>query len=235
MSLLLNNNNTSFEKEKIIKKEVEILLQTSKTTQLFVDNKLLLWNIIEKDKNSILTLFNKTFLKKHHFSNCIKKGNSIQPILYIINISILKKNTTIQVMNTKGQLKLFCSASSSLKLSGKQKVMQPKVLITLLKHFLNRALFLKNKNYNENKLIALHTKYLSRKFLKLVVRRLKKQVTIKTINYSNFFPHNGCRPKKLRRLKHKKKYVTTTKKLVTYTTKQTWKFLTQQRLHSDMS
>jgi ribosomal protein S11 len=228
MSLLLNNiiisnddeKTTSFnpEKEEIKKEEIEILLQASEAIQVVVDEKILSLDLIEKDQNAIKIL-NKNKL-------IIQKENIVHPILYVIHVSILKKNTTIQVTDTKGQLKLFCSASFSLKLSGKQKMMQPKVLISLLKYFLGKAYFLKNK------LTALHVKCISKNLLKLVIQRLKKKINIKTINYSNFFPHNGCRPKKIKRLKHKKKNKKT-KKLVTYNTKNTWKFLIQQHLHND--
>nr|YP_009495457.1 ribosomal protein S11 [Eunotia naegelii]AWQ64104.1 ribosomal protein S11 [Eunotia naegelii] len=228
MSLLLNNIITSnhdketiqfnLEKEKIKQGEIEILLQAFEAIQIVIDKKILSLDLIEKDQNAIKTL-NKNKL-------ITQKKNIIHPVLYVVHISILKKNTTIQVTDTKGQLKLFCSASFSLKLSGKQKMMQPKVLISLLKYFLGKAYFLKNK------LIALHVKYMNKNLLKLVIQRLKKNINIKTINYSNFFPHNGCRPKKIKRLKHKKKNKKT-KKLVTYSTKNTWKFLIQQHLHND--
>lgn len=135
-----------------------------------MDNKILFLSLIEKDKNFIKFL-NKNILTKYiNFSKVIRKENSIHPILYVIHVSILKKNTTIQVTDTKGQLKLFCSASFSLKLSGKQKTMQPKVLIGLLKHFLDKAYFLNNK------LVALHSKYISKNILKLVIQRLKKKL-----------------------------------------------------------
>lgn len=201
--IILNNETTSFnlEKEEIRKKEIEILLQAFKATQVVVKKKILSFNLIEKDKDAIQFL-NKKILKKHsHFFKLIlkKKSQIIQPISHVIHISILKKNTTIRVTDTKGQLKLFCSASFSLKLSGKQKTMQPKVLISLIKHFLGKAYFLRNK------LTALHVKYISKNLLRLVIQRLKKKIEIKTINYSNFFPHNGCRPKKIKRLKRKKK------------------------------
>jgi ribosomal protein S11 len=233
MSLLLNNTivlneetTYNFEKEETGKKEIEIVLQSFETLQRVVDNTILALDSLEKDKNGIKLLNKIIFKKEINFLKLIKKEKIIHPILYIMNISILKKNTTIQVTDTKGQLKLFCSASFSLKLSGKQKMMQPKVLISLLKHFLDRAYFLKNK------LIALHSKYLNKNLLKLVVQRLKKKISIKTINYSNFFPHNGCRPKKIKRLKRKRKDKKT-KKLITYSTKRTWKFLIQRHLRND--
>jgi ribosomal protein S11 len=197
-------------------------LQAFETIEIVIDKKILSLNLVEKDQNAIKIL-NKNKLTTQNQ----KKKNIIYPVLYVIQISILKKNTIIQVTDTKGQLKLFCSASFSLKLSGKQKMMQPKVLISLLKYFLNKTYFLKNK------LTALHVKYISKNLLKLIIKRLKKKINIQTINYSNFFPHNGCRPKKIKRLKHKRKNKKT-KKLLTYNNaKKTWKFLIQQHLHND--
>ena len=150
MSLLLNNviilndetTSFNFEKEEIRKEEIEVLLQAFEATQGVVEKKILSFDSIEKDKSAIKFLNKKNLKKYSKFSKLIiKNPYIIQPILYVIHISILKKNTTIQVTDTKGQLKLFCSASFSLKLSGKQKTMQPKVLISLLKYFLSKAYF----------------------------------------------------------------------------------------------
>jgi ribosomal protein S11 len=236
MSLLLNNINTilnneikqfNFEKEEITKKEMETLLQALKAVRTVINKKILFLDFIEKDKNAIKLLNKEKFKKYTNFSQpFLRKKNVHHPILYIIHVSVLKKNTTIKLTDTKGQLKLFCSASSSLKLSGKQKRMQPKVLINLLKHFLGKAYFLNNK------LVALHSNHINKSLLRLVIQGLKKKIDIKTINYSNFFPHNGCRPKKIKRLKRKKKN-TKTKKLVTCNTNTTWKFLIQRHLRND--
>merc|ERR1712086_628832 len=70
-------------------------------------------------------------------------------VAYIISISFLKANTTIDVSDTKGNLKLFYSAGS-VELSGKQKRKRRIAISKLISLVLKKATFLGQKS------IALH-------------------------------------------------------------------------------
>ena len=43
-------------------------------------------------------------------------------------------------------------------------------------------------------------KSVNRKYLNLIVKKLKPKFNIKIINYFSCSPHNGCRPRKMRRV-----------------------------------
>jgi len=112
-------------------------------------------------------------------------------VMYIISISFLKTNITLQVMDITGKLKFFCSAGS-VNLKSKQKRAQLLVLTRLISFLMAKVKFLKNRP------IALHLKNVGNtKFL--LIKKLKHKFFIKIIKVFEIFPHNGCRKKKLRR------------------------------------
>jgi ribosomal protein S11 len=246
------NNNLVDEMEKVeeiiyytqTEIEIETLIYNITLKQLQkINEKIPLLSIAEKKNNNKLfvKVLNSIILKKHIklFKTINKKKvnkykyESLFPILYIIRVIVLAKNTILQVTNIKGDIILSCSASSSLKLRGKQLTLQPKVLFSLFKYFLKRIKFLENKKRDGKLFVALHSKSIKENLLKLILKKLKKKkVYIKIINYFNFFPHNGCRPEKIRRLKRKKKTIHTKKHF--NTTKKLWKFVIRQRLRKGM-
>lgn len=119
-------------------------------------------------------------------------------IMYVINISFLKANTTIHVSDTQGNLKLFYSAGS-VALTGKQKKKRRIAVSKLISLLLKKASFLGRKP------IALHLNNVN--FYKnLIVRKLKRNLYIKIIKIFNQTPYNGCRKRKLRRKKYTKKF-----------------------------
>jgi ribosomal protein S11 len=119
-------------------------------------------------------------------------------IMYVINISFLKANTTIHVSDTQGNLKLFYSAGS-VALTGKQKKKRRIAVSKLI------SLLLKKANFLGQKPIALHLNNVN--FYKnLIVRKLKRNLYIKIIKIFNQTPYNGCRKRKLRRKKYTKKF-----------------------------
>lgn len=119
-------------------------------------------------------------------------------VVYIVNISFLKANTTIHVSDTQGNLKLFYSAGS-VDLTGKQKRKRRIAVSKLISLLVRKATFL------DQKPIALHLNNVN--FYKnLIVRKLKRNLYIKIIKIFNQTPYNGCRKKKLRRKKYTKKF-----------------------------
>ena len=119
-------------------------------------------------------------------------------IKYIITIHVSKTNTLINITDIKGNLKLFISAGS-VKLNGKQKVKQPTAFINILKILITKAKFLKNKP------VAVHFKNINTYYELFLINMLKSKFFIKIIRSYNLQPHNGCRPKKIKRKKRRLK------------------------------
>ena len=119
-------------------------------------------------------------------------------VMYIVNVSFLKANTTIHVSDTQGNLKLFYSAGS-VNLTGKQKRKRRIAVSKLISLLIRKATFLGQKP------VALHLNNVN--FYKnLIVRKLKRNLYIKIIKIFNQTPYNGCRKRKLRRKKYTKKF-----------------------------
>jgi len=165
--------------------------------------------LILKHRDYILALKNKLFLlQKLKQQKSIK---NLKPVVrkstskvivkhdlvnYIINIVLTNKNTLIYVTNVQGTMKYFQSAVS-LNISGKQKTKQPNTLFKLLKSFIANCKFLKNKP------IAFHFKNINKRLLTSTVKIMENLLFINVIRIYNFLiPHNGCRPKKIKRNKH---------------------------------
>ena len=177
---------------------------------------MILIKILKKLPNNNLSSFKKLKLKntlqilrhiKH--SELTKRLNEIKhetkeenvnisPIAYIINVCTSKTNTLINLSDSKGQT-LIHNSGGSINLKKRQKRIQPLALLSLLKTFLLKSTFIYGKN------VALHFKNVKPYYESLVLRSLKKLVFIKSIKSSNLQPHNGCRPKKIKRFKRRTK------------------------------
>ena len=115
-------------------------------------------------------------------------------VSYIININITLTNTILNVTDIKGNV-LISMSSGSVNLISRQKKQQPLALINLFKSLTIKAKFLNNKP------IALHFKNTKSFYESLVINLLKTKYYIVSIQSHNLSPHNGCRPKKLKRAK----------------------------------
>jgi len=122
--------------------------------------------------------------------------NVTKLISYVLIINMSLTNTVINLTDTTGKLLITLSAGN-LNLKGKQKRKQPSVLIMLLKELLIKTQFVKNKT------IAVHFKNTKEYHESLVISMLSEKFFIQFIKSYNLLPHNGCRPKKLKRLKSK--------------------------------
>jgi ribosomal protein S11 len=163
--------------------KIKILIEKLKNKILFLEH--------VKDNRKLKSL--KLFLSKKNQDLDIQ-GNLIK---YIIGISLLKTNTFIYVTDIKGQLKFSCSAGL-INLSGKQKIKKPLVLINLLKLISTKI------NFISTKPVALHLINFNKYYEQFALNILKIKFFIKIIRNYNIQPHNGCRPKKLKRTKRKK-------------------------------
>ena len=160
--------------------------------------------LIEEMKRSIKLLEKTTKIKEtKNIENIVKtkhlkffnyKSNYF--IKYIIGIYISKTNVVISLCNIKGEIKYFISANS-LKLNKKQNK-----LTTIVKLF--KILLLKNPLLKGNNCTILHFKNINQRTAILIYsfisNYLKNIVSIKIFNNK---PHNGCRPKKIKRKKNK--------------------------------
>jgi len=147
-----------------------------------------------KEKKTIINDFSNTkkSIQKKRFHNL----NILETLKYIVGVSFLKKNTIIYITSSCGQLKYQCSAGF-LKLNKKQKIKIPFVLIKLTKTLLNKMPYL-------NRIpIALHLNNIPKPLQFFFEAIFKTQFFIIQLSSFKSFPHNGCRPKKLKRKKKK--------------------------------
>lgn len=125
--------------------------------------------------------------------------NTLSLVKYVVGISFLKKNITIYVGDANGRLNYNCSAGL-IKLNKKQKIKIPLVLIKLTK-------IVTNKLPNVADIpTALHLNNVPKSLQLFFEPVFKTQFFIIQLNNFRVFPHNGCRPKKLKRKKRKKTF-----------------------------
>lgn len=149
--------------------------------------------------NSSLDMLNKYNLFNKKLLEITKQDTDVNKLInYILIINSSLTNTVVNLTDTKGKLIISLSAGQ-LNLKGKQKRKQPSVLIMLLKELLIKTQFVKNKT------IAVHFKNTKAYHESLVLSMLSEKFFIQFIKSYNLLPHNGCRPKKLKRLKNKSK------------------------------
>jgi ribosomal protein S11 len=149
------------------------------------------------EKKSIIENFNttKNLIKTDFFHNL----NSIETVKYIVGLSFFKKNTIIYIIDMNGRLKYQCSAGF-IKLNKNQKTKMPLVLIKLTKILLFKMSHL-------NKIpVAIHLNNMPRSLQYFFEFIFKTQFLIVQLTSFQTFPHNGCRPKKLKRKKRKNFY-----------------------------
>jgi len=167
---------------------------------------MILTNIINTKKLSpteVQLLTTNTILKdfakeKQNFSSKKVLINPVKQVLtnYIISIHTSQTNTLVSVTDIKGKV-IISLSSGSLKLKKKQKKTQPLAIMTILKHLLLKA------NFLHNKIIVIHFKNVKTYYESLIIKLLSNILFIKSIKSYNLSPHNGCRPKKLKRFKQR--------------------------------
>ncbi len=153
---------------------------------------------IEKLQKRVLTLNQLKNNKNSYFDISLKQTDHKEQDLafYIVNFSITNRDTILYVTDIKGNLHFYSSASS-FKITGKQKTKQPAALLKILRFFLINTKIFKTKP------VVLHFSNVKKQFIKILVRILEKIFFIKAIKTYNFLlPHNGCRPKKIKKKKY---------------------------------
>lgn len=101
----------------------------------------------------------------------------------------------LYVSDIKGTVKFFCT-SNSLGLKKKKKIV---TLAKLIKYTISKVNFIFN-----NDLVSLHFKNCTERLASLSSFVLSKHYNIEVIKIKNNIPHNGCRPRKIKRKKRQK-------------------------------
>lgn len=125
-------------------------------------------------------------------------NKSVKSISYIIGVHIYKTNIVIYLSTIKGEIKFFYTAGS-LNLKKNQKKKKVVVLTKLLKVLLLNVNFITQKD-----VIALHLQNFSEGLVKVIYSFLIKHYNLEVVQVNNNQPHNGCRPRKLKRKKRRK-------------------------------
>jgi ribosomal protein S11 len=109
---------------------------------------------------------------------------------YFISISVSRSNIVANVMSVNGEV-LVNLTSGKVGLRGPNKAKRFS-MITILKKLIYNYPFLKNKP------IAVKLKGLKYNN-KLILKKFNEKFLLKAIMYQNSIPHNGCRPRKIKR------------------------------------
>lgn len=123
--------------------------------------------------------------------NPIYNQNSIR---YIINIIFFPSNTIVNLTDVKGNTLVTISEKSS-NFSRDSKKFQPITAIKIFQSLLTKAGII------QNKAVAINFKNAKRYQEAFCIKMLQTKIYIKSIQSYSSIPHNGCRPKKLKRVK----------------------------------
>ena len=127
-----------------------------------------------------------------------KKNYKLKNLInVIVGISLYKNNIVVFITDIKGKM-LFFKTSGILDIETKKKKKND-IILKLLSSLLKEKKFFK-----PNTFIALHLKNSNKKISNFIIKFLFNNLehkNIKIIKIKNNKPHNGCRPKKIRRKK----------------------------------
>ncbi len=194
MLLLKITNKLFFSVNLIIQHSMKCLCHKIKILQ-FLQKKTLSFYLCWLVFFNIFKINNIKLNTSYYISNFLSFFFNKQKLInYIVNIVLSSTNTLINVNNIKGNPKFFYSAGM-LNLKKKQKIKQPKAIITIL-----RALLSKLKIYKTTP-VSLHFNNLFSTQQSYVFKLLKHKLFIKSIISYKYYPHNGCRLKKKKRIK----------------------------------
>lgn len=188
----------------LIKTKINLDIKNNKFDTFYINlikNLLIFYQKILKQVKLLLNLNN--YEKKKHFarllnfiykiSNLRKKNifhKNLKSFSYVLHVTLLNSNIIINITDLKGKLITSCS-SGIMQFTGSQKT-KYLALINILKKINHEIKYLKNKNF------AIHFKGL-KKNRRIILKKLDKKINIQVIKFFNLSPHNGCRPKKIRK------------------------------------
>lgn len=149
----------------------------------------------QSNKKSLIKVKSKINDTQLHFKKYPFKKNINQNIVrYVINIISFPSNTIVNVTDVNGKV-LVNVSEGLINLAKDAKQSKPIQVVKLLKNLLVKANFIKNKA------ISINFKNVKRYQESFFINSLKNKVFIKSIQSNRLIPHNGCRPKKVRKIK----------------------------------
>jgi len=165
------------------KKKVDLLKRLRFKQHIFKKKQNSEKNLTILNRNNFYCMGN-TFFNKSNF-----KSN--KQIHYIFIISLNYSNIFINIINNNKEQ--ICSFSLGYaKFKSLDKITKKYTLLQTIKSIIKKYT-IKQRN------IALHISSNNSIYNKLIINFLKTYYYIHLIKFYNYFPHNGCRPKKKRR------------------------------------
>jgi len=163
----------------------------------------ILINKIEKQVLDLIKIKEEGFndeSKQVFINNNLKDNYKSEGLVtLILGVSVYKTNIIVYLTDVKGKVRYY-NTSGILGITKKQKRKTISVILKLLK-----VLVAENNYLNKDIEIALHFKNLNKRTCFVITTFLTKNLTnMKVIKISNNQPHNGCRPKKIKRKKRRK-------------------------------
>ena len=122
-------------------------------------------------------------------------------VSYVIHINLTSTNTIVTITSVEGEV-ITSMSSGMIGLTKFQKRSHPVALMSIFKSILLKSKFLKNS------VVALHFRNVKRFNELFFIKALKNLFLIKSFQSSNLTPHNGCRPKKIKKIKRRTKRLT---------------------------
>lgn len=150
-------------------------------------------NLTDKSLPPVINaeFFNNKSIKLGYVDNSLLSINQIYKIIsYVVSINVSRRNIIFNAQTPKGSV-IINTSSGKLGFSGAQKNKKFS-LITMLKTIIY------NYNFLNNKPVLLKLKGF-KYYNKLIIQKLKTKLKIKLIVFDNSIPHNGCRPRKIKR------------------------------------
>nr|YP_010248476.1 ribosomal protein S11 [Coscinodiscus granii]QTK21671.1 ribosomal protein S11 [Coscinodiscus granii] len=157
---------------------------------------------IKKNDKKNKKKFFKFLIKCLNRLKLIDKNSKNIFINYQILINFSISNIIFNITNVEGK-NIVSASSGILNYSSSQKK-NKHALLNILHSLKNENTSVENDNnfnFLSNKNIILSVTGPIKKFNNIVIKFLKKDYNIVAIKFKNLTPHNGCKPKKLKRLK----------------------------------
>ena len=115
-----------------------------------------------------------------------------------MTLNVLQTNSLINLAKPNGNI-LISLSGGYINLKKRQKKLQPLALINLLKSLCLMV------NFKPTESIAIHFKNVKPFYTTVIIKMLKRVFFIRSTKSFHLQPHNGCRPKKLRKFKKRTK------------------------------
>jgi len=150
----------------------------------------------QKNKYSLMLLLkSKIVSNKKLFLNERNTQYLNQNVIrYIINIISFPSNTVVNVTDVRGKV-LVTVSEGLVNISKESKQLKSVQIIKIFKTLFVKAGFLKNTA------VSVNFKNVKRYQESFVINLLNTKVFIKSIQSFTLVPHNGCRPKKIKKIK----------------------------------